>query len=47
MVGIVPNVDAMKIAQNLGLWLSLVRSIEGAGAKVEVLGSEAAFAGAA
>lgn len=43
MVGIVPNVNAMDIAQNLGLRLSLVRSIEGAGVKVEVQGSEAAL----
>jgi hypothetical protein len=43
VVGIVPNMNAMNIAQNLGLWLSLVRSIEGAGAKVEVLGSETAL----
>jgi hypothetical protein len=43
VVGIVPNMNAMNIAQNLGLWLSLVRNIEGAGAKVEVPGSEAAL----
>jgi hypothetical protein len=36
VVGIVLNVNAMNIAQNLSLWLSLVRSTEGAGVKVEV-----------
>jgi hypothetical protein len=43
VVGFVPNGNAMNIARNLGLWLSLVRSIEGESAEVVFLGSEIAW----
>ena len=43
VVGFVPNGNAMNIAQNLGLWLSLVRSIERPGAEVVFPGSEHAW----
>jgi hypothetical protein len=43
VVGFVPNGNAMNIAQNLGLWLSLVRSIEGEGAEAVFPGSEVAW----
>lgn len=43
VVGFVPNGNAMNIAQNLGLWLSLVRDVEGPGAEVGFPGSEKAW----
>lgn len=43
VVGFVPNGNPMNIAQNLGLWLSLVREIEGEAAEVVFPGSENAY----
>lgn len=43
VVGVVPNGNPMYIAQKLGLWLSLVREVEGEGAEVVFPGSERAW----
>ena len=43
IVGFVPQNNAMNIAQALGLFLAMYKKVEGSGAEVPFLGSEAAF----